>query len=122
MSLTRGRIYSLQKKQDGLLGKSKHLILNAILYWLNTWIPYRNPMVHGRGTKEGIYNGETGHSRGGLTTKIHMVTDGLAPLRFLLCGGNRNDICMAQTLLESYDLKGKLILADKWYSSDKSVK
>ena len=32
---------------------------------------------------------------------MHTVTDGLGnPLRFLLSGGNRHDICMAQELLE----------------------
>ena len=52
-----------------------------------------------------------------------MVTDGLGnPLRFLLSGGDRNDICMAQTLLEPFDLSGRLILVDKGYDSDKFVK
>ena len=52
-----------------------------------------------------------------------MVTDGLGnPLRFLLSGGNLNDICMAQELLEPFDLTGKLVLADKGYDSDKFVK
>ena len=61
-------------------------------------------------------NAETGRSRGGLTPKVHMVTDGLGnPLRFLLSGGDCNDICMAQALLEPFDLTGKLILADKGY-------
>ena len=58
-----------------------------------------------------------------MTTKVHAVTDGPGnPLRFLLSGGNRNDICMAQTLLESFDLRGKLILSDKGYDSDKFVR
>ena len=66
------------------------------------------------GLKKGGYNEETGRSRGGLTTKVHMLTDGFGnPLRFLLSGGNRNDICMTQALLEPFDLTGKLILADK---------
>ena len=43
-------------------------------------------------------------------------------MRFLLSSGNRNDICMAQTLLEPFELKGKLILADKGYDSDKFVR
>lgn len=52
-----------------------------------------------------------------------MVTDGLGnPLHFLLSGGNRNDICMAQTLLEPYDLTDRLIPADKGYDSDKLVR
>lgn len=39
----------------------------------------------------------------------------------MLSSGNRNDICMAQALLESFTLNGKLILADKGYDSDKFV-
>lgn len=51
-----------------------------------------------------------------------MVTDGLGnPLRFLLSGGNRNDICLAREMLEPFALTGKLILADKGYDSDKFV-
>ena len=42
-------------------------------------------------------------------------------MRFLLSSGNRNDICMAQALLESFTLNGKLILAGKGYDSDKFV-
>lgn len=57
-----------------------------------------------------------------MATKVHAVTDGLGnPLRFLLSGGNRNDISMAQALLEPFDLSGRLILADKGYDSDKFV-
>ena len=58
-----------------------------------------------------------------MTTKVHAVTDGLGnPLRFLLSTGNRHDICMAQELLESFDLNGKIILADKGYDSDNFVR
>jgi len=58
-----------------------------------------------------------------LTTKVHAVTDGLGnPLKFILSSGNRNDICLAQALLESFDLQGKMIIADKGYDSDKFVK
>ncbi len=58
-----------------------------------------------------------------MTTKVHAVTDGLGnPLRFLLSSGNRNDICVAQALLEPFDLSGKLVLADKGYDSDKFVR
>lgn len=72
--------------------------------------------------KKGRYHEETGRSRGGLTTKVHVVTDGLGnPLHFLLSSGNRNDICMAQELLSSFDLCGKLILADRGYDSNKFV-
>lgn len=51
-----------------------------------------------------------------------MVTDGLGnPLHFLLSSGNRNDICLAEKLLEPVDLSSKLILADKGDDSDKFV-
>ena len=58
-----------------------------------------------------------------MTTKVHAVTDGLGnPLRFLLSSGNRNDIRMAQALLGPFDLRGKLILADKGYDSDQFIR
>ena len=57
-----------------------------------------------------------------MSTKVHAVVDGLGnPLRLLLSPGNRNDICYAQKLLESFDLRGKYIIADKGYDSDRFV-
>ena len=54
---------------------------------------------------------------------MHAVVDGLGnPLHFILSNGNRNDICLAKDLLGPFDLRGKLILADKGYDSDKFVK
>jgi transposase len=51
------------------------------------------------------------------------VVDGLGnPLKFILSSGNRNDICLAQSLLENFDLSGKLIIADKGYDSDKFIR
>jgi transposase len=65
--------------------------------------------VHQHGS--GLKKGSRRRSRGRLTTKVHAVVDGLGnPLRFILFSGNRNDICLAQTLLEPFDLQGKLIL------------
>ena len=70
----------------------------------STAIKVHNTLV---GLKRG-YHEETGRSRGGLTTKVHAVTDGLGnPLRFLLSSGNCNNIRVAQTLLEPFDLNGK---------------
>ena len=67
-------------------------------------------------------NEALGRSRGGLSTKVHAVVDGLGnPLRVLLTPGNRNDICYGQKLLEPFDLRGKYIIADKDYDSDKFV-
>ena len=77
---------------------------------------------HASGAKKGDI-ARSGRSRGGWTTKVHAVTDELGnPLRFLLSSGNRNDIHMAQTLLEPFDLNGKLILADNGYDSNKFVR
>ena len=43
------------------------------------------------------------------------------PLRVLLTLGNRNDICYAQKLLELFNLRGRYIIADKVYDSDRFV-
>lgn len=57
-----------------------------------------------------------------MSTKVYAVVDGLGnPLRLLLSPGNRNDICYAQKLLEPFDLRGKYIIADKGYDSDRFV-
>ena len=59
---------------------------------------------------------------GSVITKPHEVTDRLGNLlRFLPSNRNRNGICIAQALLEPFDLRGKLILADKEYDSNKFV-
>jgi|InofroStandDraft_1065614.scaffolds.fasta_scaffold32655_3 transposase len=151
-----------RKAQGGRPGKSNQEMLNAMLYWLNTGIPWRDlperfgpwQSVYSRfraWTKAGVWErllsalveqdlvDETtlmldstivkvhqhasGVKKGDTTKKPGGVTDGLGnPLRFLLSSGNRNDICMAQVLLEPFDLRGRLILADKGYDSDKFVR
>ena len=59
----------------------------------------------------------------GLTTKVHGVTDGFgSPLRFLLSGEKRHDICMAQKLLKPFDLTGKLILGEKKCDSTQFIR
>jgi len=61
-----------------------------------------------------------GRGIGGLTTKVHVVVDGLGnPLRFLLSPGTRNDIVYAQELLEPFDLSGKKVLADMGYDQER---
>jgi transposase len=58
-----------------------------------------------------------GRSRGGLTTKIHLLTDGEGrPVRFLLTGGQVADCTQAITLLEGQ--KTEAVLADKGYDAD----
>jgi len=58
-----------------------------------------------------------GRSRGGLTTKIHMVCDTLGrPLRFILTAGQRHDNLAAKALLDGF--KTEAVLADKAYDNN----
>lgn len=61
-----------------------------------------------------------GRSKGGFTTKIHALVDGLGnPIKFILTGGHRNDITQAVELLkEQHDT---VVLADKGYDSKELV-
>ena len=69
-----------------------------------------------------------GRSRGGLTTKLHLVCDGRGrPLGMVITGGNVNDTTMMPAVLEDLrvprDGKGRprtrpdRVLADKGYPS-----
>jgi len=61
-----------------------------------------------------------GRSRGGHSTKIHLATDALGnAIRFILTGGQRNDITQAELLIEN--LFPDYVLADKGYDSGKFV-
>ena len=58
-----------------------------------------------------------GRSRGGLTTKIHMLADAPGrPLRFIVTAGQVGDVTQAPALLEGQ--RGSAVLADKAYDSN----
>ena len=58
-----------------------------------------------------------GRSRGGLTTKIHTLTDAQGrPLRFILTGGQAHDSTTAADLLTGRATTG--VIADKAYDSN----
>ena len=58
-----------------------------------------------------------GKSRGGNSTKIHLVVDsGGLPVNFELTGGHRNDITMAESVIENSPTS-ELVVADKGYDS-----
>ena len=58
-----------------------------------------------------------GRSRGGLTTKIHTITDAQGrPLRFILSAGQTHDCTTAAELLADRDTTG--VIADKAYDTD----
>ena len=64
--------------------------------------------------KEGAQS--LGRSRGGFSTKIHLATDALGnALRFILTGGERNDITQAESLVN--DLAADYVIADKGYDA-----
>ena len=58
----------------------------------------------------------TGVSRGGRSTKIHVVVDALGnPIEVMLTAGNVHDVTVAEKLLSRVRLKGSTVLADKAY-------
>ena len=58
-----------------------------------------------------------GRSRGGLTSKIHMLADALGrPLKFIVTAGQVGDITQAEALLDGQS--GEAVLADKAYDSN----
>lgn len=63
-----------------------------------------------------------GRSKGGFTTKIHAITDGLGyPLDFILTGGQASDVGQAVNLLELTPAGAEALLGDKGYDSDAFV-
>nr|KLE28754.1 transposase [Levilactobacillus brevis] len=60
-----------------------------------------------------------GRSAGGLTTKIHVVVDGLGnPLKMILTGGQVHDSQVAQPLISQLKIAGVNVIADKAYGSE----
>jgi len=75
---------------------------------------------HGCGAKGGQYSQAIGRSKGGLTTKIHAVVDGLGnPVRIKLTSGNEHDSVPSCDLIAGF--KATNLLADKAYDSDKFI-
>ena len=68
-----------------------------------------------RAKKEGEQS--LGRSRGGFSTKIHLATDALGnALRFILTGGERNDITQAEALVKG--LRAEYVIADEGYDCE----
>ncbi len=61
-----------------------------------------------------------GRSKGGFTTKIHVMGDALGnPLNFILTGGQAADVTQAYTLIEG--VRATYALMDKAYDADKLI-
>lgn len=57
-----------------------------------------------------------GRSRGRITTKIHVIVDGLAnPICYELTGGHRHDCVTGCEMLQSMGLQGMKVIADRKY-------
>jgi transposase len=70
--------------------------------------------------KKGSGEEALGRSRGGFSTKIHIVVDALGnPVRFLLTPGQAVDVGQGAALLEGLDARAAI--ADKGYDSDELV-
>ena len=58
-----------------------------------------------------------GRSRGGFSSKIHLLCDAQGlPLQFILTGGERHDLSQAESLLAPFNFDA--VIADKGYDSD----
>lgn len=61
-----------------------------------------------------------GRSRGGFSTKIHILVDALGnPLRFILTGGEVHDVTQAAALLA--ETQSDFVLADKGYDANSLI-
>ena len=72
------------------------------------------------GAKGGNQINHDSRSRGGFSTKIHALVDGLGnPLKIILTAGQKSDIGQAKSLLSGYKLEQ--VIGDKGYDSDDLV-
>jgi transposase len=75
---------------------------------------------HSAGAKKADGNQAIGKSRGGLSTKIHVLVDALGnPLKMILTGGQVHDLAGADALLP--EMEATVLLADKAYDADERV-
>jgi len=79
-------------------------------------VPVSRPRRQKRGADHRL-----GRSRGGLTTKIHVVVDDAKslPIRLALTAGQAHDGQISDTLLNNLD-PCTIVLADKAYDADRS--
>ena len=63
-------------------------------------------------------NKAVGRTRDGLNTKLHAIVDGLGnPVTFLLSAGNDHDSIHAIELLDTIEINGSNVLADRAYGA-----
>ena len=73
-----------------------------------------------QGRSDEPHDQASGRSKGGFTTKIHVMTDALGnPLDFILTGGQAADVTQAYVLVEG--VQATYALMDKAYDADKLI-
>lgn len=86
------------------------------------WVSIDSTSVKTHPCATGYYKGGSeeqgiGRSKGGLTSKIHVLADALGNgLKFIIGPGNENDIMKANALIQ--DIQNAAILGDKGYDAD----
>ena len=81
--------------------------------------------AHQHSAGAAAHSGEDDHaigiSRGGATSKIHLIVDACGnPLEVIITAGNVNDVSIAPELIAAVDLaETEVVSADKGYDSDK---
>lgn len=111
----------------GATGASGSSYINSVSM-LQTWkvcswtapafVPTVAPLAQRR--KKGQSAQALGRSRGGFSTKIHLLVDALGyPLNFILTPGNVADITQAHALLAQH--RCQYVIADRGYDADKLV-
>ena len=75
---------------------------------------------HSTGAKKAGQDQAIGRSKGGPSTKIHVLVDALGnPLKIMLTAGQVHDLAGADTLVPG--MEAEALLADKAYDADKRV-
>ena len=77
---------------------------------------------HSAGARKASPSAETGHSRGGASTKIHAAVDAYGyPVCIMISEEQRNGINFAIPVLEHINIENSSVLADRGYDSNKLI-
>lgn len=111
----RYRRWALAGRWDVLHGALCSSRERAVLLLIDSTIVKAHPHAAGALRRTGGQTGEAlGRSRGGLTTKLHaLVTERGRLVRYVLTGGERNDITQAHSLVASRE--GTSVVGDRAY-------